>query len=157
MIIKESVNDTELRTGDLIEVVTNDGRKFKSIVVTNLGEGFVNKVLSKDKTIGTASWRRYGLIKGDGRFQSMSECKSIKVLERATESSATSTLTLNESVSRNQMKYYETSLGDGKYATFCVCEGFGGWSFHNEKSRGNALQESFLNSQISRLRCHESN
>lgn len=157
MIIKET--KTSFTIGDLIEVTRNDGKKFKGIVVENYSGGFVCKVLHKDKDVGTASWSRYGLV-SDSRFQSITECQNIEVLAKATKSSASSTFTLNESVTKSNLTYYETPIDENLSSTLCICDGFGGWSFSNKlksgKLRSDALKESFFNSQISKLRTTES-
>lgn len=149
MIIKENSNNFDI--GDLVEVTRNDDKKFECLVVEKYNGGFVSKVLNKDKGVGTANWKRYGLFR-DSRFQMMSECKEIKVLSKAAKTTASSTFTLNESVTRNDLTYYETRIDNSNYAILCMCEGFGGWSFCNRESRPEGLKESFFNSQIAKTR-----
>lgn len=144
------VKENQYKTGNLLEVVLKDGKQFKCIVVEDYGDGFVGKVLSKDLKVGTASWNRYGL-KEDGRFQVIENCKEVKVLAESTETKGSGSLSLNESVTKSEMTYYTTPLGEGKCITLCLCEGYGGWSVHDEnEDAGNALKESFFSSQISK-------
>lgn len=145
------VKESQYKVGDLLEVTRKDGKKFKCIVVEDYGTGFVSKVINKDEKVGTANWNRYGL-KEDGRFQIVEDCETIKVLAESTESKASGSLSLNESVTKSEMTYYTTPLGNGKCITLCLCEGHGGWSVHNEDDEniGEALKESYLNSQLSK-------
>lgn len=142
----------KLETGDLLEVTLKDNQhKFKCIVVEDYDSAFVAKVLHKEEGVGTATWDRYGLEK-DGRFQLKSECENINILAKPQKFTGTGTLTLNESIIKNKMVYYKTPLEeDNKFAIFCLCEDYGGWSFKNETEESIALKESFFNSQLSKL------
>ena len=151
------IEKAKLSTGDLIEVtLKKNDRKFRCIVVENYDGAFVGKVLRKEEGIGTASWERYGLDK-DGRFQLYSECESVKILAKPQKFNSTGTLTLNESVIKNKMVYYKIPLEEGKVAIFCLCEDYGGWSFHDETEESIALKESFFNSQIAKINSESEN
>ena len=147
----EENKNIELKTGDLVEVtLKKDHHKFKCIVVESYEGAFVGKVLYKEEGVGTATWDRYGLEK-DGRFQVFEDCESVKVLAKPQKFKGTGTLTLNESVAKSNMVYYKTPLEEGKFAIFCLCEDYGGWSFKDETEESIALKESFFNSQLSKL------
>lgn len=157
-MVKENITTqttAEFDTGDLVEVVLKDGQKFKGLVVENYVGGFTCKVLNKESSLGTAIWERYGSER-DHRFQVLEDCSQVKVLSKSRVSKASGTFSLNESVSKNEMTYYETDLGDGKYATLCLCEGYGGWSFYDsEEDHADSLKESYFNSQISKYNSRE--
>lgn len=139
------------KIGDLLEVTKTDNLSFKCIVVEDHRPGgFVCKVLEKDAGVGTGTWNRYGL-KEDFRLQLLSECKEIKVLSEATKSIASSTLRLNEAVTKQDLTFYETDLLNGKKSVFCVCEGYGGWAILNKDNK-EFLKESYFEAQLSKLK-----
>lgn len=145
--------EVKFKTGDLIEVKRSDGNSFKGIVIENYGSGFVTKVLSSEGKIGTSIWERYGLEK-DIHFQSTNECVDIQVISESVMSKGSSTFTLNESVTKNDVICYETKLEDGSNMILCMCEGYGGWSLYRdgeEITKATAIKESFFNSQLSKL------
>ena len=144
------VETKDFKTGDLLEVKTKTGT-FKCIFVEDYQGGFVSKVLEKTSEIGTGTWNRYGLEK-DFRFQVTEECVEINKLAEAKVFTANSTFTLNESVSNQDLVFYETPVSEDLKYVFCVSENFGGWSvLKKETSSAESLKESFLGTQISKF------
>lgn len=146
----KSINQT-VSTGDLVKVTRKDSSTFTCIVVENLVGGFTSKVLEKDKNVGTAVWKRYSENQKDIRFQPYSDCFNIQVLATPEITTKEIKSQINEENSSNEVKYYTTKVNDDLSVTLCLCEDFGGWSFHKPGDSLTPLKESYFRSAANRL------
>lgn len=126
---------TNISVGDIVEVTRNDGRKFESFVVQTYPKRnmFYGRVLesSRDK-VSTASWDRYGL-KDNGVCQVLEDCKSVKTISKGVR---TVLEDMNDTV-----VYRNTIPGTCTNLTFCLSEGYGGWS---ESEEDGSIFESYV-------------
>lgn len=140
----------KFKVGDLIEVTRYDGKKYRGIVAEDYECAFITNIVAKEKEIGTTLWERFG--NEPLRFQPLGNCKDIKVLSESTCSKASSSLKLNESLTKDEITYYTTPLGDGTVSVLCMCEGYGGWSTYEEGTDpSTALKESYFDSKMSKV------
>lgn len=124
-----------MNTGDIVRVTRTDGRTYDCFVVEDYKSRgmFYGKVLksSKDK-VACSSWSRYG-TKEDGILQIIDECKSVTLMRPGRK-------TVLEDMD-NTCIYQNKDPKSNETITFCLSEGFGGWS--NEDDEGSSILESF--------------
>lgn len=120
-------------TGDIIEIVRNDGTSYECFVVNSLKEGrlLCGRVLDSSK-IATTSWDRYHLD-GNCVCQPVEECKTISLLSKGTRI---------ELEDESEALIYSNKIpGTNQEITFCLVEDRGGWSVSSDKST--AIVESY--------------
>lgn len=139
--------------GTLVEV-TNTNNKFVGIILQNLGECFVCRVLKKESgEVATAASERFGLL-DSFRLQPYTDCVDISVLAKPNKLNEKNGIILGESISEESVDYYTVNLNKTSQVTFCVLdEDYFGWSapYGLGVNPKDALTESYLKAKLSRI------
>lgn len=127
-----------MNTGDIVRVTRKDGRVYDCFVIEDYKNRnmFYGRVLDSSKDhVPVSSWSRYGLTK-NGICQLKEECESIKTVSK-------SKCVVVEDLSNTKI-YSNVTPNDNTLITFCLSEGYGGWS--DEKDVDTAIFESYNSS-----------
>lgn len=120
-------------TGDIVQIVRNDGVTYECFIIDSLKEGrlLCGRVLDPSK-VATTSWERYHL-KEDCVCQPVEECKSISLVSKGTR------IVVEDQ--KDAKVFSNTIPGTNRELTFCLVEDHGGWSESSDKDI--ALVESY--------------